>query len=145
MTNKDKQIVVIEDAKGIADGYKAILEKAGYNVSILGRLTLREIQTFVDEGRKFDLAILDIVLPVEDEEQLELVHCQETGLRLIERLVESGICCRFYVITVRSTLRSQVERLCEEKKAALNFVYKLDYEPEKLLESVEELLDRNYP
>ena len=137
---RENRIIVVEDARGIADGYRTILENAGYSVTVFTRLTLDDLQKFADQGSSFDLAIVDIVLPAEKKTGLRLEDCQYTGIRLMERMVELGICKRFYVITVRVSLKSGVERLCEEKQAAIKFQYKLDYEPEKLLPNVADLL-----
>lgn len=55
-----QQILLVEDDKGIALGLSYSLEEAGYEVTVChdAASALREIQ-----GRRFDLAILDVSLP----------------------------------------------------------------------------------
>jgi DNA-binding response OmpR family regulator len=140
--SEKKKILIIEDAKGTAAGYKTILAKGDYDVTIYSS---GKPGPFINKGKKFDLAIVDIVLPPEDLEKYKLQDCQETGLRLMETMIANNTCPRFYVITVRNTLRSRVEKLCEEKKVVLNFEAKIDYEPEKLLDKVATLLATEIP
>jgi len=138
--NQKKKILIVEDAIGIARGYETSLSKSGYDATICRNGT--EAQSLIDRGKKFDLAILDIVLPVEDP-RYTLTECQDTGVRLINQMIGKEICRRFYVITVRSSLQNRIERLCEEKKAVLLFEHKLDHEPETFLENVERLLKQS--
>lgn len=136
--SKKKKIVVVEDAKGIARGYKILLQQLDYDVTV--RLSGEDVQNLVDKGHKFDLAIMDVVLPLEDLKNLKLEDCQETGLRLMESMIENNTCRRFYVITVRNDLKERIEMLCKEKKAVLKFEYKLDHEPKEFVPNVATLL-----
>jgi len=141
--SEKNKILIIEDAKGTAIGYKGLLCNAGYNDITICH-TGAEVQLLIDKGEKFDLSIVDIMLPAEDPEKYTLAECQETGVRLIRKMIDKDTCRRFYVITVRGSLRSGVERLCKEKKAVLIFEAKIDYEPEKLVDNVEELLGESF-
>ncbi|MGD0552138.1 MAG: response regulator [Sedimentisphaerales bacterium] len=135
-----KRILIIEDAEGITKGYKVILEKEGYetNVCVSGE----DAKLRIEKGQKYDLAIVDLVLPTENPEKRTLKDCEETGLRLIKRMIDKNTCRRFYVITVRNSLKKRVERLCKSKKTALTFEHKLDYEPEHLASKTLRLLDK---
>jgi CheY-like chemotaxis protein len=144
-SNSTATIVIVEDAKGIANGYKTILDRAGYHATVFARMTNKDIEKFAKDGKRFDLAIVDMVLPVEDDRKLKLEDCQYTGLRLMEKMVLLGICRRFYVITIRANLRKEVAKLCKEKGAALKFEYKLDYQAAKLVDNVADLLSTAVP
>lgn len=138
---RDNKVIIVEDAKGIAYGYKNILEREGYEITICS--CGEEVKTIIDSEKQFDLAIVDIMLPTEDPQKFTLTECQETGVRLITQMIEKGTCLRFYVITVRGSLKERIERLCEANMAVMKFEHKLDYQPEKLVEHVEELLSRS--
>jgi CheY-like chemotaxis protein len=140
--NKNKKILIIEDAKGTAKGYEELLCKAGYDDITICH-TGTEVQSLIDRGQEFDLSIVDIVLPSEDPNRYALAECLDTGVRLIRQMAEKDICHRFYVITVRSSLKSSIERLCKERKAVLKFEAKIDHEPEKLADNVADLLGKS--
>jgi CheY-like chemotaxis protein len=135
-------ILVVEDAEGIADLYVELLED-DYCVRVCNGG--RQVRSVIDQGCKFDLAIMDIVLPPEDPDRQKLEDCQETGIRLIKNMIENEVCRRFYVITVLKGERQRVEQLCKSNNVVCKFEYKLDYKPEKLLENVAELLRANVP
>ena len=134
---RPKQILVVEDAKGIARGYATILEDAGYEVTLC--FTGEQAKQLITQKRVFDLAIMDIVLPAEDQEKHSLKESHDTGLRLIRRMVDECLCDRFYVITVRDDLEEKLRIIC---KAPAKYLYetKLAYEPENLVENVEGLI-----
>ena len=135
---RNTRIIIVEDAKILAANYKETLEKEGYDVTVCHKG--EEVQSLIDHGERFDLAIMDVVLPSEDPQRYALADCYTTGLRLSKQMINKDICTRFYVITVRSSLKSEFETLCEEKRAILKFEGKLDFEPKNLIENVAELL-----
>ena len=142
--NGENKILIIEDAKGTVRGYVDLLRDAGYDdITICHKGT--EVQVLIDKGEEFDLSIADIMLPAEEPEKYTLAECQETGVRLIRRMIEKDICQRFYVITVRSSLESSIERLCKEKKVVLKFESKIDHEPEKFIDNITNLLATSIP
>ncbi len=130
------RILVAEDSKSVARMYRQLLS-GEHDVTMCCSGT--EVQSLIRQHRRFDLAIMDIVLPPEDE-GLPLVDSQRTGLRLMESMARSGTCPRFYVITVQKDLKEKVEAICRDARAVLQFVYKLDSEPEELVENVRHLL-----
>ncbi|MHC4558701.1 MAG: response regulator [Planctomycetota bacterium] len=138
-----KKIIIMEDAKRIAKGYKVLLQRSNYEISVcnLGE----DGQALIDKGCKFDLAIMDVVLPPEDLKIRKLKDCKDTGLRLIKSMIKNGICRRFYVITVRGELKKRIEALCRKGKAVLKFESKLDHEPEEFVDNVAQLLAKPVP
>ena len=134
------RILIIEDAKGIADMYREELAEQRYDVRVC--TNGKDALTLIGEGYKCELAIVDIVLPPEDMENLTLADCQETGIRLIEAMSANDTCRRFYVITVARHLRNRLEELAESQGVVMRFEYKLDHDPENFSSNVAELLDR---
>jgi len=59
-------------------------------------------------------------------------------------MIEKDTCRRFYVITVRSSLKNKIEQLCQEQEAVLKFEAKIAHEPEKLAENVAILLAKSF-
>lgn len=96
----------------------------------------------IDEGKKFDLAIMDVVLPPEDMKALTLADCQRTGLRLMAAMIRAGVCSRFYVVTVLKDLKEEVEKVCEDAHVVFKFQYKLDSEPEELKDTIDRLFEQ---
>ncbi len=140
--NKGKKIIIVEDAKGIARGYKTILERAGYDVIVC--LNGKEAQSLIDEDRKFDIAIMDIMLPPENLDKYTLAECQGTGLRFVEQMIKKSMCHRFYVITVLRDVRDRLEKICNGK-AVYKYEDKISHEPEKLVKNIAELLATGIP
>jgi CheY-like chemotaxis protein len=140
--SQKKKIIIVEDAKGVAHGYKSILEVAGYDVTVC--LTGKEAQGLIDREEKFDLAIVDVMLPPEDLDKYTLNDALDTGLRLIAQMIKNGICHRFYAITVRGDVGSELEEICS-KSSAYIYEDKIDYQPENLLDRVQELLSKDIP
>ncbi len=137
MPNDKHRILIVEDAVGVARMYKQLLSSE-YDVEVCH--SGLEAQAVIDLGTKFDLVIMDIVLPPEDMKKYSLDECQRTGLRLMEAMIGKNICSRFYVITVLKDLKEKVEAICRDARAVLQFVYKLDSEPEELVDNIKSLL-----
>ena len=135
---ESQKILIIEDAAGIASMYKELLGKK-YDVTIC-HTGVDAIQ-LIENGEKFDLVISDIVLPPEDMTKT-LVDCQETGIRLIQLILEKGISRRIYVITVVKASKKKVTEICTQYNAILRFEYKLDHDPEEFVGIVEKLLEQ---
>jgi CheY-like chemotaxis protein len=138
MPDTKRRILIVEDAEGIASLYEQLL-KDQYDLTICH--SGREAQALIDQEKKFDMTIIDIVLPPE-EEGLTLDDCQSTGLRLMNAMLRREMCSRFYVITVLKDAKPNVEKLCQEAKAVVKFQYKLDSEFDELLANVESLLEQ---
>ena len=131
------KILIVEDATGVASMYKTLLkEKYKSPDSIVICKSGEDTQKLIENGLRFDLTLMDIVLPPEDLEKFRLEDCGETGLRLINNMLTCNTCQRFYVITVLKEMQARVEELCKGKGAVLKFEHKLDHEPEKLIENV---------
>jgi CheY-like chemotaxis protein len=135
--SQKKKVVIIEDAKGIAEGYKTMLGELDCDITVCH--SGRDLQSLIDNNQTFDLALVDIMLPGDDE-KYTLAECQDTGVRLIGKMLQKETCRRFYVITVRSSLKDRVVRLCKQKNAVLKFEHKLDHDPEVFQENVKSLL-----
>lgn len=138
-----RRILIVEDSRGTASGYRELLERegAGYDCTVC--ITGIEAVEVIDSGMRFDLAVMDIILPPEDgEKALEESH--ETGLRLMEMMIEKGTCRRFYVITVSGKQKVEIERICKGRAVFL-FECKYDNEPSMFTVNVAELLGKPVP
>jgi CheY-like chemotaxis protein len=65
-------------------------------------------------GGPFDIAIMDMVMPVENME-LGLEDAGETGLRLIDLMLKEALCSRFVILTVRWNLEERLSTLIGER------------------------------
>lgn len=131
------KILIVEDAVGVATLYRELLDDT-YDITISHNG--KQAQSLIDAGSKFDLAIVDMVLPPEDLDKFRLADCHKTGLRLLKSMLNNNVCSRFYVITVFKDLEGEVEELCKEHNAVFKFEHKLDNEPEELVGNVRTLL-----
>ncbi len=130
------RILVVEDVDVVFLMYKELLGDE-YFVKIC--TNEQDTEAVINEGSKFDLAIIDLLLPVSESRPLPHQDAQSTGLRLMEALIEKDICHRFYVITVLKDAKAQVEQLCRGR-ATLRFEYKLDNDPADFVHNVVDLL-----
>lgn len=140
---KKMNLLIIEDADGIAKAYKEIL-KTDENLDLMIANSGLAVQSLINKGEKFDLAIVDIMVPVEDNEKYSLSDGHETGLRLINNMINKDICRRFYIITVLEDIEGRIKSLCKGK-AVFIFEDKISHEPEELLTNVQELLKLQPP
>ena len=138
MPDTKRRILIVEDAEGIASLYAQLLgDQYDLTICHLGM----EAQSLIEEEAKFDMTIMDIVLPPE-KKGLTLADCQGTGFRLMSAMIRRGMCSRFYVITVLKDANPEVEKLCQQAKVVFKFQYKLDSEFDELLGNVESLFEQ---
>ena len=137
MPDLKHQILIVEDAVGVALLYEKVLSD-DYEITVCHSGV--EVQALIEQSKKFDLTIMDILLPPEDMKKFSLEDCQKTGLRLMEAMIRNGTCSRFYVVTGMKDLRSEVERICQSAGIIYEFHYKLDSEPDELNDNVKVLL-----
>ena len=90
------RILVVEDEKEIADGIRAILFKAGYEVDVLydGIMGL----TYIRQGN-YDLVLLDIMLPGLD------------GFGVLSKVREEGIDIPIILLTARVMTHDKIKGL----------------------------------
>jgi len=130
-----KKILIIESAKGLSRCYEYLL---GEKFECTCCFTGMEAKKVIERGKRFDVVIMAIVLPIEDQ-SLSLEDCYETGIRLMALMLERGTCRRFYVISTRLKNGSEISAMCEGK-AVLRFEHALDIEPEEFAGNVVRLL-----
>jgi len=100
------RILLVENTDTLSDRYRKAL---GNSFRVTLCKTGSEVAKLVNDGAKFDLAIMDVILPPE-EEGLDL---ENTGLRLIDMMRLAGTCRRFIINTVRWDIRGKIERICD--------------------------------
>lgn len=132
------KILIIEDARGVAFLYKKILEDE-YDVTLC--YSGEEAIKCLEEQKHFDLIILDVVLPTEDE-KYTLEDCSQTGYRLLMKMIKDKVSSRFYVITVKCEMKEMFENICNNFNVILKFEAKIDHQPEKLVSIVKNLLEK---
>jgi CheY-like chemotaxis protein len=139
MANKP-QILIADSAEGTNVFYERML---GKNFECTICTTGKAAKKVIEQGEGFDLALMELVLPVEDE-KLRLEDAWTTGVRLIRMMLEKGTCQRFYVCTSQDRYQEQVISLCDGR-AVLHFEHLFDNEPEEFLGKVTGLLDTPIP
>ena len=127
--------LIIEDAGLVAEDYKVLLRKEGVESIICSNGN--EAKKIIENGDKFDFAIVDIVLPPEDSDNIDLEYGMRTGLRMIKLMKKHKTTNCFLVISIFDELRKDVGRACKGSK--WKFVSKRDCEPEIILKFVETL------
>jgi CheY-like chemotaxis protein len=106
MTESKPSMLVAEDSD-IAALYKELF---GNEFAVTVAQTGEEAFASVDESQGFDISIVDIIMPVENEART-LCEADTTGLRLIEYLISQRKCGRFVVITVRWDIAEELSNL----------------------------------
>ena len=92
------------------------------------------------DGNRFDVAIVDCIMPVESSDR-SLADTQATGLRVIRRLLENGLCSRFLVLTVRWDIEDDLARLfAGREKAKYRLLLKSDTKDDEIVETVHALI-----
>ncbi len=92
----------------------------------------------IDEAQAFAVCIIDIIMPVE-EKSLNLSDADETGIRLIERILKQSKCRRFLILTVRWDLEETLAKVFQGK-AAYRLLLKADAEPKDISEAIRDVL-----
>lgn len=137
MEKAKPKILVVEDAIYLALNYKEILGD-GYDIQICH--TGKEVVALIEGNCKFDLTIMDIVLPSEDLDNYSLEDCHRTGIRLIEKMLNNKACNRFYVITGIKKSRIDIDELRQKYDVNIEFELKIDHEPSEFATNVKNLI-----
>jgi CheY-like chemotaxis protein len=83
---------------------------------------------------KFDVAIIDVIMPVENPADDE----DETGLRIMKRLIDTGKCRNFVVLSVRWDVAERVRAIAAGKAQAV-VLSKRETDPDDLIKHVSQL------
>ncbi len=103
MSSVRPKMLIVEDSdiaeqfeRLFADEFDTVVARTG--IAAFGEVEVAE---------HFDICIIDIILPVEDE-SLALRDADETGVRLIKHIVTHGKAERVLVLTVRGEMENQI-------------------------------------
>ena len=120
MSENDKpRMLVAEDASGVLSKLKDLFTA---KFDVVAAATGRDVLAVMKQRAPFVVALMDIVMPVEDEAR-NLADAGSTGLRLMERMIAEGVCSRFVVVSVRWDLEEQIRGL-EKRGAVIEFLVK---------------------
>ncbi|MDO5561171.1 MAG: response regulator [bacterium] len=126
---KGKKILLVEDETELRELYEMLLKDAGYDVTSKadGKSGLEALE----EGG-FDLVLLDIMLPFID------------GLEILERLSDSKDAKQPTKTIVLLTNLAQDQTIAKALEFGVRgYMIKSDYNPEQLLQSVQDFLAEN--
>jgi len=73
----------------------------------------REAFGEVARHKRFDICIVDIIMPIETED-LGLRDADETGIRLIKEIVAKRKCGRIVVLTVRWDVKKRIVQMMDQ-------------------------------
>ncbi len=123
-----KSILLVEDDPFLIDIYTTKLKEAGFSVETAqdGEVALKKLPE-----KKFDLLILDIVLPQLDGwEILEKIKDQKSEIKNLEDLK----------IIILSNLGQKIEVEKGLKLGAVKYLIKAHYTPSEIVREIEEVL-----
>lgn len=126
---KGKKILLVEDETELRELYEMLLKDAGYDVTSKadGKSGLEAL-----EQGGFDLVLLDIMLPFVD------------GLEILERLSSSKDAKQPTKTIVLLTNLAQDQTIAKALEFGVRgYMIKSDYNPEQLLQSVQDFLAEN--
>ncbi len=126
MASKGKKILLVEDETELRELYEMLLTDEGYDVVAKpdGKSGMEEI----DKGG-FDLVLLDIMLPFID------------GLEILERISKDSESKQKANTVVLLTNLAQDQTIAKALEFGVRgYMIKSDYNPEQLLQSVEDYL-----
>ena len=125
MNEIKKKILVVDDDKPIATAMELKLESAGFDVKVVldGEAALSAI-----EREKFDLIILDLVLP------------KVSGFEVLEKMNQSG---RKYPVVIASNLSQEVDVNKAREYGVVDFFVKSDTPLSKIVDNVNNIINRS--
>ena len=128
ISNGVKQILLIEDDPYLIDIYTTKLKESGFSIEVAtnGEEGLRKLRE-----KKFDLLVLDIVLPkIDGWEILEKIKNQKSKFKTLENLK----------IIVLSNLGQKEEVEKGLRSGAEKYLIKAHYTPTEVVEEIKSLL-----
>ncbi len=128
------RMLIAEDSETLAIAYK---QHFGAHFDIDLTRGGKHAFSLVDAKGPWEIALVDIIMPSESAE----ADVEETGVRLIRRLVEREKCSRVVVVTVRWDIESIVREAVGDG-AHFRVLLKQEVEPEALMRTVQELMTR---
>lgn len=128
-TNKTYRIMVVDDEEDLRDVFKAILEEEDVNW---------EVSTAADgiealakaEATKFDLVLLDIIMPNKD------------GIQTLQDFRDNPDKYGKPVILILTNLSGDVAIEEAKSRGAQDYMVKIEYEPAQFIEKVREWLGK---
>jgi len=124
-----KQILLIEDDPFLIDIYTTKLKEAGFKIEVAtdGEEGLRKLTASGPEEKKFDLLVLDIVLPQIDGWEILKKIKQDLKLKSLPVLILSNL-----------GQKGEVEK--GMKLGATKYLIKAHYTPSEVVEEIKEVL-----
>ncbi|KPJ73634.1 hypothetical protein AMJ48_00140 [Parcubacteria bacterium DG_74_1] len=123
-----KKILLIEDDPFLVDIYNTKLKESGFSIEVAtdGEKGLRELSE-----KKFDLLLLDIVLPqIDGWEILEKIKALSANIEYLKNLQ----------IVILSNLGQKEEVEKGIKMGAIKYLIKAHYTPSEVVTEIEQLL-----
>ena len=134
MNSSKKRMFIVEDSDLaemygdiFGDSFQTVIAKNGEEALHLAR-----------GSEQFDIAIIDMIMPVEDE-SLALEDQAETGLRVMNFLIAEKKCSRFLVITVRWDTEDLLRQRMRDR-ADYTVLLKSETDRDEIVKSVDRLL-----
>ncbi len=122
MNNKSKKILIVEDERAIARALELKLSHSGFNVKVVGN---GEEALRILEKEKFDLVLLDLVMPKLD------------GFGVLKGLADKNIKTKIIVV---SNLSQEEDRRKAKELGASNFFVKSDTPIADIVSEVKKIL-----
>jgi DNA-binding NtrC family response regulator len=102
----------------------------------------REVIECINKGKTYDVCIIDIIMPVEELE-FSIEDSQETGIRLISKIISSGTSFRFLVLTVRKDVENKVKEIIGNN-GIYTFLLKISTDSIEIEDSIKNLLNNKF-
>lgn len=128
-----KSVLLIEDDPFLIDIYTTKLRESGFSVEVAtdGENGLRKLSAAGPEGKKFDLLVLDIVLPqIDGWEILREIQNSKSKIKNLRDLK----------IVVLSNLGQKEEVEKGLKLGATKYLIKAHFTPSEVVEEIKEVL-----
>jgi len=133
--NQEKPRMFIAEDSSIAQLYELMFSS---QFGITTAETGREAWALVNQHPRFDVAIIDVVMPNENAEQ-GMEEIETTGLRLIDHMLSTAKCKRFLILTARHALSDQIEQLMRGR-GFHRYLLKRDATDQSIREAITELM-----
>ena len=127
-------MLLAEDSETLGSLYERVFR----DFNIIWAKGGEEAMAAIEGSEGFDICVMDVIMPVENT-SLSLADADDTGLRLIERLVDQKKCSRFLVLTVRWGLEGTVQKLLEGR-GTWRILLKQEADEDEMLGAVRELM-----
>jgi CheY-like chemotaxis protein len=128
-------MLVAEDSEGLAE---MIASSFCQSFTVAVARTGREAVAIIDGRPGFDICLVDVVMPPESP-GMSLADAMTTGIRIVRRMIDTGKCRRFLVVTVRHDVEATLKATIGDS-AHWKVLLKQTSGPEDLRAAVEELM-----